>query len=516
MRKMIIANVGSNYLLSFFGMALGFLLVPFLIHKLGADAYGLTVLAESTVAFFEILTISVRMALSRHATVALSRNEIDDFIEYLSTGRVVLYFSAAIVFVAGLFLSVNFTSLFRVPPEFAMDSRVLFFLVSLGFTISIPNIIFWSVLYARQRFDLINISSSVGLVMRAVCVFVFYSFAPKEYQTLTAYGLIYLAMTFTQNFMIYFWHKKLMPEGRRIGRAFFRRHRMREILSFSFNTSLIRASALLYQETAHIIINVFWGASYNALYSVALKLPNMMRRIFIEPSWSLTSTFTDLFARGDKPRMERLLYTYSKMMSVATFPLCIILVLFSRNIISAWVGPGFEMASGVMPYFCIPLFTSIPFALSGCLVNAAGKVKWPSIISFVSAVLNLVLCLVLGVHFGWKLYGVAWAALLCSLLNIATFHPVYACRVSGVSIGRYWIESFVKPILLTGFLMMGGYWLLKLGNFQHFMDPLLLATLSALCMACYGLSYVFLLDAYEKEFATATVRDAFKKIRRLF
>ncbi len=498
MKKQILINVGSNYLLSFVGMALGFLLVPFLIGKLGKDAYGLTVLAESTVAFFEILTISVRMALSRHATFSLSKNDFDSFIEYLSTGRVILYFSAAVVFALGCLISIYFTRFFQVPTRLAFDSKILFFLVSLAFTISIPNIIFWSVLYAKQRFDLINSSMSFGLVMRAVCLFFYYLGAPKKFQTLTAYGVIYLIMTFAQNYMIYYWHRKVMPAGLHIGFQRFKKERIREILSFSFHTSLTRASSLLYQETAQIIINIFWGPTYNAIYSVAQKFPNMMRRIFVEPSWALTPTFTDLAARRKRERIGLLLYMYSKALSVLTFPICFVLILFAKPLIASWVGPDFEMAGRLLPYFSVSLFVSIPFSLGGCLLNAYGTVKIPSFVSIGSAIGNVILCLALGQWFGFKLFGVAMAALVCSVGFATLFLPAYACRIAGLSVRRYWTESFLKPFSLSCIFLVGGYFLLGLSRFSSFLDIQLFTTLSELTIGYYLASYLFLLNGDEK------------------
>ena len=515
MKKQILINLASNYLLSFFGMALGFMLVPFLIHKIGRDAYGVTMLAESTVAFFEVLTISVRMALSRHATFALSRDELESFVEYLSTGRVILYFSATIVLVAGALVSVNFTHLFQVPAALGLDSKVLFFLICFAFTVSIPNIIFWSVLYAKQRFDLINFSSSFGLVMRAVCLFLYYSFAPKAWQTLTAYGLIYLIMTLTQNYMIYYWHRKMMPQGLHIRFKHFKKERVREILSFSLHTSLTKASALLYQETAQIIINIFWGPGLNAIYAVAQKFPNMMRRVFIEPSYALTPTFTDLAARGKHDRIGQLLYTYSKALSILTLPVCFLLIFFAKPLIYSWVGPEFEMAGRLLPYFSVSLFVSIPFSLTGCILNAYGKVKIPSFVSIASALCNVTLCLVLGQWCDYKLFGVAIAALVSSVLVGTIFLPVYSCRISGLSVRRYWIESFVKPFFLSSVFMIGGFYGLGLSRFSVFLDAQLLLTLTGLITAFYLSSYVLLLNADEKRYIHETVRLTLAALNRM-
>ena len=497
MKKQILTNLGSNYLFSFFGMALGFFLVPFLIGKLGKEAFGLTVLAESTALFFEILTVSVRVALSRHATFALSAEKMDDFTEYLSTGRVILYGSSAMVLAFGLVVSALFTHIFKVPPVYALDSQILFLLISLGFVISIPNIVFWSVLYAKQRFDLINLSMSVGLVLRAVFLFAYYSFAPKEWQTLTAYGAIYFSMAYVQNQMIYRWSHKVMPELSIRFRSF-KRERVREILSFSIHTSMTRASQLLYQETAHILMNVLWGPAYNAVYSIALKLPNTMRRIFLEPSWALTPTFTDLAAKGDKKRMEELLYFYSKVLTIVTTPMSFALMFFSAPIIQAWVGPDFQLAGELMPLFSISLFVAIPFSLSGCLMNAFGKMKVPSFVSLATAVLNVLLCLGLGHWLGWRLYGIAWATVISSLWLSTFFFPYYACQVAGISWWSYALESMIKPFALASVSVGVGFWMFRFTPWTGNLTWMMAGAASLVSLVYYVVAYFLLFSASEK------------------
>jgi O-antigen/teichoic acid export membrane protein len=161
-------------------MSLGFLLIPFLIKKLGEDAFGIIVLAESTIVFLEIATISIRIALSRHATFSLAQNKKDEFMEYLSTGWFILLVSATFVFFVGVVLSYNFTNIFHVPPIYVKESKILFLLITIAFSTVVPNIVFWSVLYAKQRFDLINISASAGRLLRAVAIFILFSLLPPS------------------------------------------------------------------------------------------------------------------------------------------------------------------------------------------------------------------------------------------------------------------------------------------------------------------------------------------------
>ncbi len=496
MRKQILSNLSSNYLLSFFGMILGFFLVPFLIGKLGKGVYGIIVLTESTIAFFEILTVSVRMALSRHATFALSQDKLDEFAEYLSTGFRVLYFSAALVLISGVTLSLNFPNIFKVPEGYVFESKVHFLLIALAFTAAIPNIIYWSGLYAKQRFDLINFSTSFGLIMRAICIFLYYSLAPKRYATLMPYGFIYLVMTLTQNSMIYFWFKKIIP-GIKISMRRFNPAKVREILSFSAHTSLTRASGLLYENTANIIINILWGPSYNAIYSVALKLPNMLRKIFVEPTWTLTPTFTDLAAKHDTKKIENMLYMFSKSLAIFTYPILLGLMTLSSSIITLWVGPDFLMAAKLLRMYIVPLFVFIPFALSGCIFNAYAKIKVPSFVSFGMALSNVACCLIFGYLFSWKLYGIALSAVLSTAVS-STVYPWYCCRIAKLSLKKYWLGSILGPLALLGAVAIVNFSIFELFHIPWKLNLFVFAEFSLTALAYYALAYKFLLTPHEK------------------
>ncbi len=453
MKKQILKNLISNYLASFIAMALGFLVIPFLIRKLGKEAFGVIVLAEALIAFSQVFTVSVRIALSRYATFSLSQGKTDEFAEYLSTGRVLLFFSTALVLALGFFVSFYFPSFFRVPAGFAWQSRILFALVTLAFAISIPNIVFWSVLYAKERFDLINFSSSVGVILRALCIFIFFSALSAAYANLVAYGFIYLAMTWGQNLMVYFFQRKIMP-GLKITLKRFRPEKIKEILSYTGHTSLGNLSGILCEDAINIGINLFLGPAFNAVYSVALKFPTMMRRLFEEPSWALTPTFTVMAAKNEKKKIETLFFMYSKAMTILATPLAMVLIIFSKRIILAWVGNEFLLAAEIMAVYASATFLMIPFSVCGCITNAYGKVKIPSRVNLAVGLGHIVLSAFLVLRFKLGLLGIAASSLVFAVLSSAFFSPFYSCRVSEMSFWRYWRESFLKPFLLGVFLIV--------------------------------------------------------------
>ncbi len=453
MKNQIAKNLATNYIGNFLGMALGFFVTPFLINKLGKEAFGITILAESIISFFQIFAFSVRIALSRYTTIALSKNQKKDFIEYLSTGRRILYIVMLLGLVPGIIVSLSFPSLFNVPVQFHQQSRVLFLLITIAFSLTIPNIVFWSVLYARQRYDLLNVSNFGGVILRVVFIFILFSFLPSSYVNIVTYGFVYLSMTWIQNYLVYRWSIHLMPDleikSRNSNPA-----KVKEILSFSSYASLGNLGAVAHESVMNIIVNVFLGPIYNTIYSVSIRIPNMMKRLFLEPSWSLTPTFTDLAAKKDQGRLEMLFTMYLKLINLIIFPLSLIIIFLSHPIISLWVGKDFAEASQLMPYFMIVSLMMISASVCSCILTAYGEVKYPTIINLVIAFLSVVFGCLLAFHFKQGLVGIGVAAVAFNFLGSVVLLPAYACKVSGIKVNKYWIESLLKPLLITVVVFM--------------------------------------------------------------
>jgi len=498
MKKQIVKNLATNYLGNFLGMALGFFVTPFLIRKLGKEAFGITVLAESIIAFFQIFAFSVRISLSRYATIALSQKNEKEFVEYLSTGRRILFAGMILTFLAGTIVSFLFPTIFRVPLQLVQESRFLFFLITIAFAITIPNIVFWSVLYAQQRYDLINISNFGGIILRIICIFFLFSFLPKSFVNIITYGFIYLAMTWGQNFLVFIWSKFIMPDLR-ISNKEFTLSKVKEIISFSGYSSLGNLGMVFHDTVMNIVVNIFLGPLYNAIYSISIRIPNMLKRLFQEPSASLTPTFTDLITKKDQIRTEMFFSMYLKLINLIIFPLGVSLILFSQAIISAWVGKDFYEAAMAMPYFIIVSLMTIPASVCSCLITAHGTIKIPTFVSLGIAFLNIGLSCFFGFVLKEGIIGIGLATLLSNFLGSVIFLPLYTCRIVHIKARIYFIEAMLKPLILA-ITVMGGIFLWFKGN-QEFLKISLFQGFICLLsnIGVYILGFLFILKVTERQ-----------------
>jgi O-antigen/teichoic acid export membrane protein len=306
--------------------------------------------------------------------------------------------------------------------------------------------VFWSSLYAKQRYDLLNSAAAAGLILRAVLVFLLFSILPARFVNLTTYGFIYLAVIWMDNFLVCVWSRRIFPDIRlRFSR--FNAEKARQIFFFGVFTTISSSSHVLYDNLIQVLINLLWGPRYNAIYGIAAKFPAAMHRLFVEPTWTLTPTFTDLVARGEKDKIKLLYFMYAKAVVIVSLPVVLGFICLSKPIIALWVGPDFSEAAAMMSILMVPMALSMPVAVAGCVYIAYAKVKVPSFVITSSVLVQLALSITLAKFFSLGIVGISIAEAAVALAVSGLFSAYYSCKISGLSLKEFWTRAYLPPFL---------------------------------------------------------------------
>jgi O-antigen/teichoic acid export membrane protein len=504
MKQQIIKNVFSNYLLTGIGMVLAFFLVPFLIRKLGHEGFGVTVVAEGLILLFYVFVYAVRISVSRYVTLSLSQKKMDDCFLYLSTGKKILNVLMIWSFGAGIIVAIFFPIFFRVPNGLQQQSQAMFLLIVIAFVLSIPNVLYWSVLYGYHRFDLINFSTAGGSILRAAVIFILYSFLAGGWASLATYGVVYFVTTMGQNYIVYRWAKSLMPSCARIGPEY-DRPKAKEILSYTRYTVLSTMSGTLYNSVMPVIINIFCGPTANTVYGVASRIPSVLKSIFLEPAWSLIPTCTHYVAQNERGKVEKLFFMYSKAVLVVLCPIIFSVAVSSKMILHWWVGEGFGPAISVMMILAVSALLSSFSYLCTVVTNAYGKIQWPTFVGIISAVASIGLGAFLAFFFKMGLPGLAIGSLLVTFAGSFLFSPIFTCHILKTDVRKYLMESFFVPMFLT--LLSFGWELFFWGDVHFSMKFFSLMAVAALLYAWLVLHFVF--NKKEKEEFFSVLRSQF-------
>src|SRR3954471_24230368 len=119
-------------------IAVGFFLSPFILHRLGDDAYGLWVLIFSLTGYYGIFDFGIRSSLVRYVSKFQATGDRDELTRLINTSFFT-YTCLGLILLLPTFLGTLYVNhLFHVPPGFLRDARVLFLMVGTSLAIGFP------------------------------------------------------------------------------------------------------------------------------------------------------------------------------------------------------------------------------------------------------------------------------------------------------------------------------------------------------------------------------------------
>ncbi|MCK5160937.1 MAG: oligosaccharide flippase family protein [Candidatus Aureabacteria bacterium] len=509
MKKRILLNIFSNNVGRVFEMILGLALVPFLIRSLGLQGFGLIILAESLIEFFDMAFNGFRLALGRYVGFYLVQDKHEESNAYIASGEVILFGIIAIASAIGFIIWVFFTRLFTVPVEFAQGMRVLFILLIVSYLLRFRFTPAWAVIYSKQRFDLVNIYIGFRNLTRFFLCFLIYGlFPPKLYY----YGWIYLAAVMVEQVLILRGAKKLFPNLKiRIKDASFAK--IKELFYFMSAQTVGSLGQMLYARTDMILINRFFGPSFNSIYSISLKFVSILKRLISRSFWGVAPTFTELVSKKDFKRVGRIYSSLTKASALISIPACILLGFYGKELVFLWVGEKFKDAIVPMYIHIIGLLPGLVFACSGGVLLAFCKIKIPSLVTLFCAILNVILSILFALHFKMGLAGFALGSLAATFFQTLGFIPYYTCRIAGIPYLKFYINSFIKPLILCGVFGLSLYYL----KFIIEIPFLIVASAIFICGILYFiLAYIFIFSAHEKSLTQKTIFSIYTKMKEVY
>src|ERR1700730_13647538 len=166
-KTQILKNVGSSWSALATNVLVGIFLSPFILHRLGAAAYGILVLTFSVPVYYGLFDLGIPSSIIRYVskyTATGDREKLTQFIStalfsYICIGRVTLALTVCLISSA--------EHLFKIPPEMHSQSLLLLLMVGASVSLGFPLGVFGGMLEGLQRFYILNWTSIGSTLLRA-------------------------------------------------------------------------------------------------------------------------------------------------------------------------------------------------------------------------------------------------------------------------------------------------------------------------------------------------------------
>jgi O-antigen/teichoic acid export membrane protein len=430
-----------NWIAMAVGMVVPFFLTPFVIRHLGVTAYGIWILAVSTVSYLNLLDLGLRSAVIRFVSKAAAQEKLDDATSVIGAALWFRLLIASAVALLSVALAFAFPHIFKVPAAMQRAGQITVLLCAIGVAVTLVSGVFGAVLAAIHRFDILSTVTMVQTLSRAAGVILILrsgrglvALACWELSIVTLAGLLTVAAAL-----------KLFPPSRvRVVKPDIATLKM--IWSYSVITFVWIVAVQIIINTDNMVVGAFLSVSLVAFYSIGGSLVSYSGQVVSAVSTTFTPLASNLEAAGKFDDLRKLLIRGTQATLALALPIGLTLLLRGRTFIGLWMGPQYRDISGkVLDILLIAQFFSVATSTAGSVMMAIGKHKPAATWAAVEAALNLGLSLVLVKTVG--IYGVAWGTSISNALICSLFWPRYVRQILNIPIHTYLWQGWIKITL---------------------------------------------------------------------
>ena len=171
-KRQILKNVGSSWFALGVNVVVGIFISPYILHRLGDEAFGLWVLIFSVTGYYGLFDLGIRSSIVRYVAKYSATDEHDALNRLVNTAMFSYSGIGLLAMLITLIATYYVNSIFRIPAEFVVTARWLLFLVGSSVSLGFPLGVFSGILEGLQRFYLLNFASISFTLLRALLIVV--------------------------------------------------------------------------------------------------------------------------------------------------------------------------------------------------------------------------------------------------------------------------------------------------------------------------------------------------------
>jgi PST family polysaccharide transporter len=395
-RRRLLRNTVATGVANAWAMVVAVASLPFLLHGLGATAFGTWAILQTFSAisgWLSLADLGTGLAATRAIADHASRDEEHD--RDLAVGTT-LALSAAIgvvfVVVFATIGSTLFLGAFDVPESLHAAVRVAVPAFGLQIFLELVAGGAGACLDGLQRIDRSRLADAVRRTAIAVAASVT-ALAGGGLQgvaiasaSATAAGLVFALVLLRHEL-----GRLPVRPGRTMGGG---------LLRYGRSVWALAMTGVLHRTMDRLIVGVVIGPTAVALVEIANQVQNGVAAVLSAASYTVTSGAAWVEGRGDHHRVRELVVRGTRYACLATLPLCALVAVLATPVISVWVGASHIEAADLVRLAVLYLATQAPLAASTNVligVGRAGSVVGPA---WVAVVTNLVASIALVEWFG--------------------------------------------------------------------------------------------------------------------
>jgi O-antigen/teichoic acid export membrane protein len=427
-RKQLILNISANMLSVVISLCIGFILTPYIVSSIGKEAYSFIPISNNFVSYMGILTIALTSMTARFVTINVHKDDIGSANNYYSTSFYTNLATTLGMSVICFIVVIYLDKIINIPLKILNDVRALFSIMFITFLLNVSTTTFSVASFSMNRLDISSIISIIASFMRILVIILMFSFFKPRiwYIGLSVFAAI--SITALLNYLI---SKKIMP-AIRISYKRVRLKIVKELFSSGVWNTFNQLSNVLMTGLDLVIANIVLGASAAGTLAIAKTVPIALQSVISVLPNAFHPYLTILYAKENRKLfINELLYTLKFNSILTGIPIAGFIVL-SAVFFKLWVPSQANTQLTVLSILTmismVGTFGIMPLTFIFTITN---RLKWSSVIIFMTGFTNIVIVLALLKTTNLGLYAIAGISSVLEVLRCLVFVPIYAAHCLG-------------------------------------------------------------------------------------
>jgi O-antigen/teichoic acid export membrane protein len=440
-KAQILKNVGSSWFALGVNVVVGIFLSPYIIHRLGDEAFGLWILIFSVTGYYGLFDLGIRSSIVRYVAKFSAIGEKEELNSLVNTAMISYGGIGALTLAITLLASYYITSIFRIPADFVLTARWLLLMVGTSVSLGFPLGVFGGILEGLQRFYLLNFTNISTTLIRVLLIVI----ALRRGHGLLTVALITVSLPLLNGLVNAAVVLRILSV--RFALKYVTRSTLRRIATYSGTTFLIIIGGRLRFKTDALVIGTFVSAAAITYFTIGSRLVDYASEVVSSLAQVFVPMSSQTHAKGDLEGLRKILIVGNRACAFIIFPITAVLTILGKSIIEAWVGPKYVAASyPVMLVLLYPTTLMLAQAASGRTLWGIAKHRTWAWVVLAEGASNLILSIILVRPYG--ILGDAIGTAIPLACSTILFLPRHVCRLLGIKLSTYIYRGFLLPLLL--------------------------------------------------------------------
>lgn len=437
-------SISGSTLFTLATIAISFLMLPFLVHKLGVKWYGIWTVISSMTCYYYLVDFGLATAVTRYTTQHLMKQEYEKANSIINTS-LIIYFALAVA-IAGLSLVISlFVPFFVSTADDSNVIRLVIIILGVNLASTFPFKAFVGIIGAYLRYDLTIANHFLGLFLTTGLTVLFLN---KGYGII-AISIIALACAQLQNVIFFFIAKHLFSELK-LSRSYVNREQVSELFNYSRWSFVSQLGDQLRFRVDSFVIGYTLSVSQVTHYFIGARLAELFLTLASKTTIFLTPLFTRYHALNNYEDIRtKMLFVTKINTALAVFGGGLI-ILLGKPFILRWMGAEYIDAYPILVVLIIALAVEIINQPSYNVLYAISKHRYLAKINMIEGTLNLLISLVLVKHYG--IIGVAIGTAIPLVVIKLIVLPPYVCKCIDLPLKKYYLNILPLTIFTSGYL----------------------------------------------------------------